>query len=91
MMLEQELAKMQGEISQIKERNQRVESEKAWETSGMRIGSIAAVTYVVAAALLYFIGVKNFLLAAFVPAVGYYLSTQSLPAVRNWWIRKYLK
>ena len=86
-----EIEELRNQITEIKMRNQRVESEKAWETSSVRIGSIAAITYVVAAALLYFIGVKNFLLAALVPSIGYYLSTRSLPAVRTWWIKKNVK
>ena len=81
---------LEQEIQTIKDRNARVEAEKAWETSGFRIGSIAIVTYFIAAIVLRLIGATNFLLGAFVPAIGYVLSTQSLPALRKWWIKKYI-
>ncbi|OGY31532.1 MAG: hypothetical protein A3C02_02320 [Candidatus Andersenbacteria bacterium RIFCSPHIGHO2_02_FULL_45_11] len=80
--------KLEKEIQALKERNFRVEADKAWEVSKVRIASISLITYVIAAAFLYIIGVKGFLLNALVPAVGYYLSTQSLPFVKSWWIQK---
>lgn len=43
-------------VSQIQERNKRVETDKAWEVSYTRRGFIAAITYVVAMTWLYFIG-----------------------------------
>lgn len=79
---------VEREIEALKERNRRVEAEKAWETSNFRTSSLAAVTYVVAAVVLYSIGVANFLLAALVPAAGYLLSTLSLPALKKWWMSK---
>lgn len=79
------------EIAAIKERNARVEADKAWETSGVRIFSISAITYVVASFLLYAIGVKTFFLSALVPTAGYYLSTQSLPFIKRWWIARFMK
>jgi hypothetical protein len=80
---------LQKDIEDIKARNQRVEADKAWERSPVRILSIAAITYVVATLLLYFIGVPNFFLTALVPTVGYYLSTQSLSVLKKWWTYKY--
>ena len=87
-MMEPELENLKREVEALKERNTRVEAEKAWETSNFRTFSIAFVTYVVAAALLYSIGIGNPMRAALVPALGYILSTLSLPAVRRWWISR---
>ena len=86
-----ELQRLAQEVEALKERNRRVEAEKAWETSYTRTFSIAFVTYVVATLVLYSIGVENFFLGALVPAIGYILSTQSLPAVRRWWIETFLR
>jgi len=83
-----ELQRLAQEVEALKDRNRRVEAEKAWETSNFRIASIATVTYVVAAIVLYSIGVANFLLAAFVPTLGYILSTLSLPAIKKWWMNQ---
>ena len=82
---------IEKEIAAIKERNLRVEADKAWETSNLRILLVAAITYVIASLVLYFIGVKTFLLSALVPTVGYYLSTQSLPFIKRWWTNKFIQ
>jgi hypothetical protein len=79
------------EIDLIKERNKRVEADKAWETSKFRIFSIVVMTYIITAIVFYFIGVKNFALSALIPTVGFYLSTQSLHFIKKWWIKKYIK
>lgn len=81
------LKAIETEITAIKERNHRVEGDKAWETSYFRIGSIAAITHIVVAVFLYNIGVSNFLVGAFVPVFGFILSSQSLPFIKRWWIK----
>ena len=82
---------LEKEIAEIKERNQRVEADKAWETSLFRICSISVVIYVVASAFLYFIGANNFFLSALVPAIGYFLSVQSMPVLKRYWIETFLE
>ena len=79
---------LEAEIRLIKERNQRVESDKAWETSWFRRGLIAVITYAVASLALYVIGVTDFYLAAFIPTLGFLLSTLTLPAVKRWWVTR---
>ena len=44
-------------------------------------------TYVAATVLLWVIEVPNPLLGSLVPAVGFFLSTQSLPTLKRWWIK----
>lgn len=75
----------------MKQRNLRVEADKAWETSTFRILSICVITYIIAAVVMYFIGVQNVFLNALIPTLGYFLSTQSLPAIKAWWIKVYRK
>jgi len=82
---------VQKEIELIKDRNNRVEADKAWETSKSRIFSVVVMTYIITAIAFYFIGVKNFLLNALIPTVGFYLSTQSLPFIKKRWIGKIYK
>ena len=82
---------IEKEINLIKERNKKVEADKAWETSVFRVIFISAITYAITAIVFKFIGVKNYLLSALIPTVGYYLSTQSLPFIKNWWINKIYK
>jgi hypothetical protein len=82
---------LESEIETIKERNARVEADKAWEGSYVRIGSISAITYVVAAAVLWMIGAERFWLSALVPTIGFFLSAQTLPAIKKSWIASRFK
>lgn len=80
----------QEEIELIKERNRRVETDKAWELSWTRRLFITAITYVVAGVWLVIINESLPWLKAFVPTIGYVLSTLSLPFIKRRWIRKKL-
>ena len=85
--MEKRVETLENEIEQIKNRNKRVEENKAWETSTFRIVSICVLTYIVVAVFLYFIGVSNFLVSAIIPIVGFFLSTRSLDFLKNRWLR----
>ena len=76
---------IEREILALKERNARVETDKAWEKSAVRIYSIALITYIVALALLTVIGNDHAARNALVPVAGYLLSTQSLPFLKTLW------
>lgn len=76
------------DIQAIKDRNARVEMDKAWETSFTRRAFITIVTYCFAALYMILAGFPNPFLGAFVPALGYVLSTISLPFVRKLWLKK---
>lgn len=68
-------------------RNQRVEMDKAWETSWTRRLAIATLTYGIACLFLVSINVENASLSALVPTGGYLLSTISLSPLKRIWIR----
>jgi hypothetical protein len=80
------LQDIEQQLEIIKQRNARVEADKAWEASPMRIGSICVITYLVTSVFLYVMGAQRFWLHALVPPIGFFLSTQSLPAIKRWWI-----
>ena len=75
----------ESEIQSIKERNKRVETDKAWEVSLTRRLFIMVVTYIVAGVWLVSIQDSNPWLKALVPTAGYLVSTLSLPFVRKFW------
>jgi|CXWL01.1.fsa_nt_gi hypothetical protein len=79
------------EVEALKKRNIRVEADKAWEVSLFRKLVVLVVTYVVASVALYVIGVKDFYLGAFIPTLGFFLSTLTFPFIKEWWVQKYLK
>lgn len=89
--MEEKIYKLEKEITALKERNLRVEADKAWETSGVRIFFLAVITYVVAVLVLYLIGAKNFLLNALVPTAGFLLSVQTLPVIKRRWIKHFFR
>lgn len=74
-----DLESLEQEITEIKQRNQKVESDKAWETSYMRRVLLFIFTYLAIGLYLRAIGVNNPWLNAIVPAVGFLLSTLTLP------------
>lgn len=82
---------MESDLETIKQRNIRVESDKAWETSKTRRVIITILTYVVASIFLKMIGNNKPIINAFIPAGGYLLSTLSLPVIKEWWIKQVSK
>jgi hypothetical protein len=80
---------VEQEILEIKERNRKVEIDKAWETSWTRRLSIVIFTYVAAEIWLLIINESNSWLKAVVPVAGYILSTLSLPQIKKFWAGKF--
>ena len=81
---------LEEEINKIKERNQRVELDKKWETSGTRKICIGILTYIVVVIYSYSISkISNIYLSSLVPVIGFGLSTLSLKGVRKIWEKKY--
>ena len=81
--------KMQ-ELEAIKERNRRVEADKAWEISKTRRLIIAIITYFIVVLFLYLIEAPNPWLNALIPVFGFILSTLTLPLVKKWWMKKFI-
>ena len=77
---------IEKEINDIKERNKRVEKDKAWETSWTRRICIMVLTYIVVIVYSYIIKkYDNILFSSLVPVIGFTLSTLSLKLVRKIW------
>lgn len=77
---------LQSEIDEIKRRNQRVEADKAWETSWTRKIIISVFTYIVIVVFFFFAKLSNPFANAIVPAVAFILSTLTVPLVKKWWL-----
>ena len=81
---------LEEEINKIKERNQRVELDKKWETSGTRKICIAILTYLIVVIYSYSISkISNIYLSSLVPVIGFGLSTLSLKGVRKIWEKRF--
>ncbi len=82
------LEQLQAEISAIKGRNARVETEKAWETSWQRRIGIIITTYFVMILAFWALGNEKPFLNAIIPTLGYTLSTLSMERVKNLFLMK---
>lgn len=74
-------------LEKIEERNRKVEIDKAWETSLTRRVLLLVFTYLAIGLYLNVIQVSNPWLNAIVPAVGFLLSSLTLPFFKNLWIK----
>lgn len=85
------IEKLEFEIEEIKRRNQKVEADKAWETSWARKVLISFFTYVVIVVFFYFARLPKPFINAIVPAVAFILSTLTVPLFKKWWLTKLKK
>jgi hypothetical protein len=76
---------LENRIREIEERNSRVETDKAWETSTTRKVLLVIFTYLAIGIYLNAINVKDPWLNAIVPAVAFMLSTLTLPFFKKIW------
>jgi len=83
--------KLEQEVSKIKDRNSKVEADKAWETSFFRKVLIAILTYTVIVLFFYIADLQKPFINAIVPTIGFVLSTLSLPVFKNLWIKHFYK
>ncbi len=66
---------LEKEIEQIKQRNQKVELDKRWETSGTRKICICVLTYIVVILYSYLTNkINNIFVSSLVPVIGILLS-----------------
>ena len=81
-----DIKELENEINSIKNRNKRVELDKAWETSWTRRICICILTYIVVIAYSYIVrNYDNIFLSSLVPVIGFTLSTLSLKYIRKIW------
>lgn len=85
------LARIQRDIDSIKERNRRVEADKAWETSGARKIIVTLLTYFVVVLFFYFAGLPKPFANSIVPSVAFLLSTLTLDFFKKVWLKQIYK
>jgi len=81
------LSELEKELAAVKERNRKVEMDKAWEISWVRRIIIAVLTYIVI--ILFFIvaGLPKPFVNSLVPTAGFILSTLSLVWFKGLWMK----
>lgn len=83
-----DLQQVKNEIEALKQRNQRVDKDKAWETSWTRKISIAILTYIVIVIFFLAADFSKPYINAIVPTIGFLLSTLSVGSIKNFWLKK---
>ncbi len=83
-----ELEQIKKDIQEIKERNAKVEIDKAWETSLARKFLVAILTYIVIVLFFFFAELPNPFLNAIVPTLGFILSTLSVSYFKGVWVKR---
>ena len=81
------LKQLEAEITKLKQRNLRVEEDKAWETSYTRRALLTLFTYLAIGCYLQAINISDPWLNAIVPAVAFMLSTLTLPFFKKLWLK----
>ena len=76
---------LEARLEAIEQRNQRVELDKAWETSWQRRLSVALLTYLVVLIYLFVVGNDNPFINAIVPPTGFVLSTLVMKRIKSYW------
>lgn len=83
------LEELEKEIQNIKNRNKKVETDKAWEISWSRKILLFIFTYLAIGLYINAIGINRPWLNAVIPSLGFLLSTLTLPFFKNIW-KKYI-
>ncbi|MDP2705845.1 MAG: hypothetical protein Q8O49_01415 [bacterium] len=78
-------------LNKIEERNLRVELDKAWEVSWSRRVLLMVFTYLAIALYLQSIEIDRPWLNAIVPAIGFMISTLTMPIFKKIWINYFYK
>ena len=86
-----DLSNLEKRIIKIEQRNQKVEIEKAWEGSFLRRILLIIFTYFSVAIYFHFINIEKPWINAIVPALGFFISTLTLPVFRRIWEKYHSK
>ena len=82
---------LEQEIKKIGERNERVELDKACETSWTRRFLLTLFTYLAIGIYMWAIDIVRPWLNAVVPAVAFMLSTLTMPFFKKLWLKNKVK
>jgi hypothetical protein len=76
---------IKNEIKEIKKRNERVELDKAWETSYTRKIAIVILTYLVVVIFFFSANLPKPFINSIVPSLAFTISTLTLPWFKIIW------
>lgn len=86
--VKEDVVNLKAEIEKIKERNRRVETDKAWERSKTRNLFIALSSFVLIYIVMRQVNADHPLANAVLASLAYYFSTLSYGALKTWWLKR---
>ena len=81
------IKELEREIIKIKERNKKVEADKAWETSWTRKILVFILTYIAVVIFFIFADLPDPFINSIVPALAFVISTAALPMFKKAWLK----
>lgn len=81
---------LESRVTQLESRNKRVEFDKAWETSWTRRLLLTLFTYLALGLYMWAIDISRPFLNSIVPAVGFMISTFTMPWLKSKWIDRHI-
>ena len=82
---------LEKELKFVKQRNKRVEADKAWEISKTRKMLVGLLTYVVIVVFFKVAGLPKPFLNSVIPALAFLLSTLTIPLFKKCWLKSVYK
>ena len=82
---------LEKELKLLKQRNKRVEADKAWETSNTRKILVGVLTYVVIVVFFKVAGLSKPFLNSVIPALAFLVSTLTIPLFKKYWLKSIYK
>lgn len=80
------IVNLKAEIEKIRQRNEKVEADKAWEISLTRRILITVLTYIGIVILFFVAGLPRPFINSIVPAIAFLLSTLTLTFFKKIWL-----
>lgn len=91
MKVEEQIQDLKDQVEKIKQRNKRVEADKAWEISKTRTAFISAATFILIYIFMLLVKAEHPFLNSLISVVAYWLSTETYSILKKWWLkRKYV-
>ena len=79
---------LEERVARLENRNRRVESDKAWETSWLRRGSLMVLIYLTIVFYLKFVVHISPWINGLVPVIGFFISTLTIGLLKQRWLAR---
>lgn len=89
--MNQKLEQIEDDIKKLKQRNKKVEQNKAWEVSIARKSILSILIYICVLICFLYLDISNPFFNAIIPTTAFILSTMSMTWFKYLWLNKFYK